>query len=151
MPPNPDSRLRVAVGIIRDPLDQVLLGQRRSGGLHPHKWEFPGGKIELGESTPQALRRELREELGIDVIATSPLIVIEYDYPRRRVHLDVHIVDAFAGTITGLEHQTLQWVAIDALPGIDLLEANQPILKCLAATSKNRGMGREAVGRAEKP
>jgi len=120
--------VHVAVGVIRDSLGNVLVarrhGHRHQGGL----WEFPGGKVEPGETVREALRRELREELSIQVEAARPLIQIAHDYGDRRVLLDVWQVDAFSGQPQGLEGQPLRWATPDGLTGLDFPAANQPIV-----------------------
>jgi len=129
-------RLDVAVGIIRNEAGQVLISQRakmvHQGGL----WEFPGGKFAAAEDAHQALVRELKEELGIEVVSSTPLIDINFDYPAVKVHLHVRQVDEFIGKAIGREGQAIEWSSIDRLKQYTFPEANKPILSAL-------GLGRQ--------
>jgi len=107
------------------------VNQRRPGTDLAGFWEFPGGKRRLGETPLAALRRELSEELGIDVLAAEPWLALAHDYPDKRVHLDVWRVLHYAGTIVPRESQLLEWVAVDRLAGLPLLPADLPIVVAL--------------------
>ncbi len=128
---DPDGRLHVAVGIIRDSRGRYLVSQRPDGGWHPGKWEFPGGKVEAGETVLATLKRELAEELAIDVMKATPLTRLHFDYPQRRVYLDVWMVDSYEGQVISNEEQCLCWVELNQFKKLDLLEANSAILELL--------------------
>ena len=121
----------VAVGVIADEAGRVLVarraGDRHQGGL----WEFPGGKLEAGESVEVALARELQEELGIRVRQSEPLIRIHHDYGDRRVLLEVRKVTAFEGEARGREGQPLRWLAPADMQAADFPAANRPIITAL--------------------
>jgi len=124
-------RIHVAAAAISDTHGRVLITQRpahvHQGGL----WEFPGGKLEQGESTEQALERELLEELGIKVGAARPLIQVRHDYPDKSVLLDVWRVEHYAGIPEGREGQPLEWVALGDLGEFAFPAANIPIIQAL--------------------
>jgi len=112
---------------------QVLLGQRRKGDRHAYKWEFPGGKVEHGESPRQALIRELREELRIEAEIGDELARYEHDYPSgSRVHLLFFAVKAYAGEPEPKVFEQISWVDLSTLPGIDFLEGDIDFVKRLA-------------------
>lgn len=121
-------RVHVAVGVISDGGDRILIARRaehlHQGGL----WEFPGGKVEVGETVEEALCRELREELAIEVVAQQPLVMIAHDYPDKSVLLDVRLVSVFSGRAQGREGQPLRWVDVAALPEFEFPAANRPII-----------------------
>lgn len=123
------TRVQVAAAVIRRADGHILLAKRadqqHQGGL----WEFPGGKLEAGESALVALRRELQEELGIAVTAARPLIKVQHDYPDKQVLLDVWEVSGFTGEPHGAEGQPLAWVSPRQLPDYDFPAANQPIVR----------------------
>ncbi len=125
--------IHVAAAAIFNAEGQVLLAFRskkqHQGGL----WEFPGGKVETGESVRDALSRELEEELGIriDQDATRPLIQVPYHYPDKSVLLDVFKVSRFSGVPHGAEGQPLKWVSIADLENYDFPAANTPIVNAL--------------------
>lgn len=121
-------RIEVAVGIVYNALGEVLVGQRIVEDCYFRKWEFPGGKIETGETVKQALAREFLEETGIRILASEPLMMVEHDYPDRQVRLHVHTIERFVGEVSGLEGQALKWVSHDTLLSLDLLQGNQVIL-----------------------
>ncbi|MCH1493193.1 MAG: 8-oxo-dGTP diphosphatase MutT [Luminiphilus sp.] len=123
--------IHVAVGVIIDGRGRILIARRRDdlhqGGL----WEFPGGKVENGESVTEALTRELQEELGIAVGETEPLLDVGHDYGDRHVLLDVHRVLHWEGQPRGVEGQPLAWVLPSALDDFQFPEANVPIAERL--------------------
>lgn len=120
---------RVAVGVVHDAQAQVLVNQRpMHADFMPGYWEFPGGKVEPGETTWQALIRELKEELAIDVIAGHELMRLEHAYPQRRVSLEVWQVTTFSGRPEPQEGQLLKWCAPQALTELRLLPADGPIV-----------------------
>lgn len=121
------SRLHVVVAVIKES-GRVLIAKRPSSAHQGDLWEFPGGKIEPGESSEQALERELREEVGITVTQYRPLIRIPYDYPERKVLLDVWLVSEFQGTPYGAEGQELRWINIEMLHHPHFPAANGPII-----------------------
>ena len=98
--------VRVAAAVILRPDGTVLLAQRPPGKAYAGYWEFPGGKLEAGESPVHALARELQEELGITVRAASPWIVQEYVYPHAHVELNFFRVYAFDGEPIGHDGQS---------------------------------------------
>jgi 8-oxo-dGTP diphosphatase len=122
--------LHVAVGVIEEQ-GQILV-TRRAEELHQGgKWEFPGGKVEPGESVEQALRRELEEELGIITQDVRPLIRIPWHYPDRHVLLDVWRVRRFSGEPHPREGQPMAWVNLSQLETLDFPVANRPIIHAL--------------------
>ncbi|MCF1439189.1 MAG: 8-oxo-dGTP diphosphatase MutT, partial [Shewanella sp.] len=100
-------RIHVAVGIIFNHDNQILLAKRPEHLHQGGKWEFPGGKVEAGESVTQALARELKEEVALDVTATEPFMELSFDYSDKQVLLDIHTVSAFTGNARGLEGQQI--------------------------------------------
>ena len=125
--------IHVAAAAIFNAEGQVLLAlrskQQHQGGL----WEFPGGKVEAGESAREALSRELEEELGIQInqAATRALIQVPYHYSDKSVLLDVYKVSGFSGTPHGAEGQPLEWVDIASIDEYDFPAANTPIVNAL--------------------
>ncbi len=121
-------RVHVAVGVIENGQDEILISLRGASQHQAGKWEFPGGKVEEGEAVGKALARELREELGIEVLACSPLMTVSHDYADKAVLLDVWRVTAFMGEPQGLEGQPVRWVPRHALADYEFPEANTPIM-----------------------
>jgi 8-oxo-dGTP diphosphatase len=120
--------LQVAAGVIKSP-DGKLLIARRDESLHQGGlWEFPGGKIEAGETPKQALFRELKEELDIEALSAAPLITIHHRYPDRDVTLRVFLVDRFSGTARGCQGQPVRWVEPNELDQFAFPAANRPII-----------------------
>jgi 8-oxo-dGTP diphosphatase len=128
---NTSEALHVAVGVITNPLGQVLIAKRPTHVHQGDLWEFPGGKLESGEDVKAALHRELLEELDIKVQSCRPLGKIRYDYPERSVLLDIHRVDAFEGEPRGREGQPIKWVDIEQLRQYAFPAANQGIIHML--------------------
>ncbi|MGR9052589.1 MAG: Nudix family hydrolase [Gammaproteobacteria bacterium] len=120
--------LQVAVGVIKNTRGEILISLRDSSSHQGGLWEFPGGKIEPGESVEQALVRELHEELGITVEATSPLIAIRHDYPDLSVCLKVLSVERFSGRAQSCEGQPIRWVGGASLKKFSFPAANRPII-----------------------
>ncbi|WP_102797235.1 8-oxo-dGTP diphosphatase MutT [Bowmanella denitrificans] len=127
--------VHVAVGVILR--QQQVFITLRDPSLHQGgKWEFPGGKVEAGETVTQALIRELQEEVGIEVSSSQPFMLIEHDYGDKQVKLDIHLVSDFRGEPHGLEGQQGRWVDVSELDTYQFPEANMPILNKLAEISR---------------
>ncbi len=120
--------LHVAVGVIKNDQGHVLISLRHNSAHQGGLWEFPGGKVESGESTEQALKRELKEELGISAHILSPLIKTRHQYSDLNVLLDVWTVSRFSGSPTGLEGQRINWVCTEQLTDYNFPAANLPII-----------------------
>lgn len=120
--------VHVAVAVIRNSEGRVLLAKRSAAQHQGGLWEFPGGKVEAGESVVQALHRELHEELGIRVTQERPLLKVRHAYPDKEVLLDVWEVSAFTGEPQGTEGQPLVWASARELSQYEFPAANQPIV-----------------------
>ncbi len=123
-------RLQVAVGLIQQG-DCYLLGKRPAGKNHAGKWEFPGGKFEAGENLQQALARELKEELGIQVESCQPLAVHHHDYGDYSVQLELARVGRWLGQAEALEHSELGWFKLAQMASLELPSANYAIVELL--------------------
>jgi 8-oxo-dGTP diphosphatase len=124
--------LLVSAGIIHRN-GQVLVGQRRHSDRHPLKWEFPGGKVEPGETPQDALVRELREELQIDAKAGSELARYEHEYPGgSQVHLLFFAVLEFEGEPDGRIFEQICWIDVHSLGEVDFLDGDLDFVKRLA-------------------
>ncbi len=125
--------LEVVAGALVDAHGQVLIAARPPGKSFAGRWEFPGGKIDPGESPRQALERELREELGIEVLAAEPLLQVSHRYPgaRAAVRIDCWRVTGWRGTPASLDGQALRWCGRSELAEADILEADRAIVTAL--------------------
>ena len=126
--------IAVAAGILRDLEGRILIAQRPPGGHVGGFWEFPGGKLHPDELPAQALKRELREELGVTVEAAAPFMTYRHEYPERSVELHVFLVERYTGEPWGVEGQPLRWVSVAELASAGLLEADLPIAAALLDT-----------------
>lgn len=120
--------MEVAVGLLRDSAGRVLVGRRGAHGHLPGLLEFPGGKCAAGENAHDALVRELREELGVDVLAAVGILTIVHDYPDRSVALQVYRVDAWHGEVDAREGQELEWAEPRSLDAAHFPAASRAIV-----------------------
>ncbi|MBS1140368.1 MAG: Nudix family hydrolase [Proteobacteria bacterium] len=129
---------------------EFLLAQRPEGKVYAGYWEFPGGKVEPGESVRDALIRELQEELGITVTACSPWLTRQFTYPHATVRLNFWRVTAWDGEIgitAPLEHSAVEWQKIGGAASVTpILPANDPILKALSLPTTMAITNAEAEG-----
>ena len=131
-PPAPALRFVAAALIVRE--REVLIGQRRADQPMGSLWEFPGGKIEPGESPQQALARELTEELGIRAEVGPAVTRIRHHYRRGgAVDLQFFAVREFSGEIDNKIYKQVRWVKLEDLPSYDFLAADRGLIKDLAA------------------
>jgi 8-oxo-dGTP diphosphatase len=130
--PIPTSRpVHVVAGVIQDPRGRILLARRTAGRDLAGLWEFPGGKVDAGETPEQALARELHEELGILIGSSAPLISVPQAYRNKRIVLDVRRVGTWKGSATGREHQALAWVPPTKLASYPMPPADRPVVAAL--------------------
>ena len=122
--------LKVAVAVIERE-GKILISRRSRLAHQGDKWEFPGGKLESGESSSQALCRELYEELGIVPTRYEPLITVQHRYVDRPVEIFVFKVTAFSGIPEGREGQPVRWVGVESLDNFTFPAANLPIISAL--------------------
>jgi 8-oxo-dGTP diphosphatase len=123
--------IEVVAGALYDASGRVLIAQRPPGKALAGRWEFPGGKVHDGEAAYDALVRELREELGVEVRSAQRLMRYPHAYPDRVVWLDMWIVTDWRGQPASLDGQALKWVQPAMLDGEDILEADRPIVAAL--------------------
>jgi len=127
-------RVEVVAGLIFDQ-DRLLVCQRSSRASFPLQWEFPGGKLEQGERYEGALRRELKEELGIEAGRLSELFQHEHLYPKTaRVNLRFFRVEDYSGEVKSLVLQQIKWVPIKDLMQIDFLDGDLPLVRKLVSS-----------------
>jgi len=136
------SAINVVAGLIFRH-NQLLICQRHHAGSFPLKWEFPGGKVEAGENDCDALRRELKEELAIDMIGARPVLQHNHSYSAGpSVSLRFYNVHEFAGEPRNLVFERISWVALAALKDFDFLEGDRALVEQLASDR-----GREILAR----
>lgn len=123
--------LLVVAAALYDRDGNILIAERPAGKHMAGRWEFPGGKVNAGESEADALSRELREELGIEVASSHPFMRLAHSYADRDVELSMWIVEGFTGEPQGLDGQRLKWVQPTRLSDEDILEADRPFVEAL--------------------
>lgn len=120
--------VHVAVGVVVNSERQVLIAKRHASQHQGGLWEFPGGKVLAGEDVQQALKRELLEEVNIDVREGAALIQINHDYGDKQVLLDVWYVSDFSGEASGCEGQPVKWISVEEFESHDFPAANAEII-----------------------
>ena len=134
--------MKVVVALINDYQQRVLITQRALHQSHGGFWEFPGGKIEPDETALSALIREVKEEVGLDVIDADFLYTIDFTYPYHTVELWVYQVTDFKGNARCCEAQIdLRWVEKTCLDAFQFPEANQEIIRRLSPCTSSRALG----------
>ena len=124
--------VHVAIGIVINARNEVLIDKRPNHLEMGGWWEFPGGKVEENESVEVALKRELKEEIGITVLGCRPFLKSEFSCPDKLLILDAWIIETFEGKPQGLEGQVIRWLTIEHLSTLhNMLERNQIIVKAL--------------------
>ncbi|MDR5609558.1 MULTISPECIES: 8-oxo-dGTP diphosphatase MutT [unclassified Arsenophonus] len=124
-------QLHIAVGIIRNTKQEIFITQRAANSHMGGFWEFPGGKLEIGETPVEALLRELKEEIGIDVINSQLLQVVEHEFPDRRITLHFFLVEQWDCQPYGKEGQSSRWLLQKSLVAEEFPPANRVIVDML--------------------
>lgn len=119
----------VAAIIIRD---GKLFATQRGYGEWKDWWEFPGGKVETEETTEDALKREIREELAAEIEVGELLTTVEYDYPKFHLTMHCYLCSIVSGQLSLLEHEDARWLAMDELDSVKWLPADLEILSLIA-------------------
>ena len=124
-------QINVAAGILLDGDGRVLIAERTEDHAFAGLWEFPGGKMMAGELSEAALRRELNEELGVQIVDPALFMSLEHDYSDRTVSIDFYLIEHWVNTPQGRNGQALKWIRPDALREDLLLPADGPVLEAL--------------------
>lgn len=125
------SPVHVVAGVLRDTRGRILLARRTEGRDLAGAWEFPGGKVEPGESPAEALKRELHEELGIEIGNAEPLISVPQRYENKSIVLDVYTILSYNGKPKGREKQALAWSPLEKLASYPMPSADRPVVAAL--------------------
>ena len=129
--PRQVNHFHVAAGILHDRSGRVLIPERLCDGPFDGLWEFPGGKIGDNESSGEALKRELAEELGIEVTDAKTFMELHHEYPDRIVDLEFFLVSEWNGEPEGLEGQGVRWLPARDLDPDELLPADAPVVAAI--------------------
>ena len=122
--------IRVVAAIIRK--ENKIFATQRGYGDFKDGWEFPGGKVEDGETPEEAIVREIKEELGADIIVKKFLVTVEHDYPTFHLSMDCFWAKLKEGTeMELLEHEAAKWLTIDELDSVDWLPADIEVVKAI--------------------
>jgi len=140
------SPVEVAVAVLVRPDGSFLLARRPAGRVYAGYWEFPGGKVEAGETVERALERELHEELGIEVERAYPWITRVHEYAHATVRLHFHRVVAWRGEPQCREHEDMAWQSVDRLTVAPMLPANAPLFKALGLPAEYAVSNASEVG-----
>lgn len=132
--------IHVVIGIVFNEHQQVLVAERPVGKPYAGYWEFPGGKVEPGETAQQALARELWEEVDIQIepLHTTPLIQVQQTLPENTFWLDTWVITQFKGQPKGKENQRLQWVELETLRELRFPPANEDIIEYLLKVVRSK-------------
>jgi 8-oxo-dGTP diphosphatase/A/G-specific adenine glycosylase len=122
---------QIGVAVIRDDRDLILIDRRLAKGLLGGFWEFPGGKIEGNETVQECIKREILEEIGIEIAVDSHLITIDHTYSHFRVNLQVYNCRYLTGQARAIECEEIRWVTIQELDNYTFPAANQEIIRAL--------------------
>jgi mutator protein MutT len=122
---------QIGVAVIWNQTGQILIDRRKVGGTMGGLWEFPGGKIEPGETVEACIVREIREELAIEITVGAQLISIEHTYPTFHLTLTVHHCQHISGMPQPIESEEIRWVNIDDLSNYQFPAANIAIINAL--------------------
>lgn len=122
---------QIGVAVIRNDAGEILIDRRLDKGDMAGLWEFPGGKIEPGETVEACVAREIKEEIALDVKVGDRLILIEHDYPKFKVSLHVHWCDYLGGEPKAIECQEIKWVMPAELDQYEFPEANKTIIEAI--------------------
>jgi 8-oxo-dGTP diphosphatase len=123
----------IVVAAVIESAGRILVCQRKRGGRHEFKWEFPGGKVEHGEELRAALARELREELAIDAQIGPEIVRYEHSYPGRGPILLIFFrVTQFSGSPANIVFETIEWTPVPSLPSYDFLDGDLDFVRRLA-------------------
>lgn len=122
-------RIEVVAGIIKD--SEKIFATQRGYGEFKDGWEFPGGKMEPGETPQQALARELKEELAIDVNVGEFLCTVDYDYPTFHLTMHCFYCSVIGGELTLLEHEASKWLKMTELHSVNWLPADVDVVAAL--------------------
>ena len=132
--------IRVVCALIRHPIDAdcYLAAQRPANDPQlPGMWEFPGGKIEPGESEIEALKREIREELALEIETGGALTTSRWSYPRFHIELIPFLCTTASTDLYPIDHQSVKWTPLDALMALDWAPADVSIVEELIRTTKS--------------
>ena len=121
-------QISVSAGILVNNDNQILLSQRTADKSFPGQWEFPGGKIESSETAHEALIRELKEELGIDIDNSYLFKTIEHYYDSFKANIEFFLVDSWSGELSGEEGQLVRWFSVRDLRDLPILAADNPVI-----------------------
>ena len=122
---------RIGVAVIWDRSRQILIDRRKVGGTMGGLWEFPGGKIEAGETVADCIVREISEELAIEIIVGEQLISIDHTYPTFQLTLIVHHCQHISGIPQPIESEEIRWVNVSDLDQYQFPAANMAIINAL--------------------
>jgi 8-oxo-dGTP diphosphatase len=122
---------QIGVAVIWNRAGQILIDRRKIGGAMGGLWEFPGGKIEVGETLEQCIMREIREELAIEITVGKYLISIEHTYPTFHLNLIVHHCQHISGIPQPIESEEIRWVNLSDLDSYEFPAANGAIIAAL--------------------
>jgi len=121
----------VIIGILINSEKKILVAQRLSHQIKAGFWEFPGGKVEEGESAFKALQREFLEEIGVQISQAEPWVKFDYVYPHKHVLLDVWFIKDFSGMPIGAEGQPIRWISANEMTNLSFPEGNKIIIEKL--------------------
>ncbi len=119
--------------------DPIVFATQRGYGEYKDGWEFPGGKIEEGETPQEALKREIREELDTDIEVGELIDTIEYDYPTFHLSMDCFFAEIVKGDLVLREHEAARWLDKDTIGTVDWLPADIALVEKLSKVVNREG------------